>query len=206
MLFTIKEEELSRDENVLLRQYTHWWIFVVPAIILIFGIYLWLKAISKGSFSLYSLIVFEQPTAAVNTVSYQIQYYLQQGSEMLRNNLPNAVFEFLSQTRLHPRKWISQLVMLYGLYRLIRATITFVTTRILVTNQRVLIETGFFRPQIVEFPKMHIDAFHIKKGLLSRFFQVGTLIIQASGGLTVRLPAIKMPQVLTTTVIENESA
>lgn len=205
MLFTIKEEELARDEDILLRKHTHWWIFVVPALLLLFGCYLWLKAISKGSFSLYSLIVFEQPTATANSLGYQIQYYLQQGSEMLRNNLPNSIFDYLSQTRLHPRKWLSQLVILYGLYRLIRATLTFLTTRVTVTNHRILIETGFFRPQTVDFPRMHIDAFHIKKGLLSRFVNVGTLIIQASGGLTVRLPAIQTPQELTTTVVENES-
>lgn len=205
MLFRRKEEDLARNEEILLQQYTHWWIFIVPGLLLLFGFYLWLKAVSKGSFSLYSLIVFDEPTTAVDSIKYQLQVYLYQGSQLLREHLPDAVYDFLSQTRLHPRKWLSQLVIIYALYRLIRATLTFLTTKVTVTNLRVLVETGLFRPQIVEFPKAHIDAFHIKKGLLSQFLKVGTLIIQASGGLTARLPAMKWPQTLTTNIIESNS-
>lgn len=205
MLFSRKEEDLARNEEILLQQYTHWWIFVVPGLLLLFGFYLWLKAVSKGSFSLYSIIVFDEPTATINTLKYQVQFYLYQGSGFLREYLPDSVYSFLSQTRLHPRKWLSQIVIIYALYRLIRATLTFLSTRITVTNKRILVETGLLKPQTVEFPRMHIDAFHIKKGLFSRFLQVGTVIIQASGGLTARLPAIRDPQLLTTQVIENES-
>ncbi|MGL4673634.1 MAG: PH domain-containing protein [Wohlfahrtiimonas sp.] len=204
MLFSRKEEDLVRNEEILLQQYTHWWIFVVPGLLLLLGFYLWLKAVSKGSFSLYSLVVFDEPTAAVDSLKYQVQFYLNQGSSLLREHLPDSIYDFLSQTRLHPRKWLSQIVIVYALYRLIRATFTFLSTRITVTNMRVLVETGLLKPQVVEFPRMHIDAFHIKKGLFSRFLQVGTLIIQASGGLTARLPAIKLPQLLTNSVVENE--
>lgn len=205
MLFNKNEEELAQNEEILLQQYVHWWIFVFPGVLLIFGLYLWIKAITNGSFSLYSLIIFDQPTALTGSMKYYIQLYLYQGSELVREHLPNAVFEFLSTTRIHPRKWISQIVMIYALYRLVRATLTFITTKITVTNRRILVETGFFRPQVVEFPKMHVDAFHIKKGFLSRFLNVGAIIIQASGGLTARIPAVKLPQLLTTTVVENDS-
>lgn len=205
MLFSRKEEDLARNEAIILEQYTHWWIFVIPSLLLLFGFYLWLKAVSNGSFSLYSLIVFDEPTATAGTLKYQVQFYLQQGSQLLREHLPDSIYAFLSQTRLHPMKWLSQLVIVYALYRTIRAILTFLTTKITVTNFRVLVETGLFKPQVVEFPKMHIDAFHIKKGLFSRFFQVGTLIIQATGGLTVKLPAIKSPHILTTEVVETNS-
>lgn len=205
MLFSRKEEDLARNEEILLQQYTHWWIFVVPGLLLLLGFYLWLKAVSKGSFSLYSLIVIDEPMITANSIKHYIQLYLYQGSQLLVEHLPDAIYDFLSQTRLHPRKWLSQIVIIYALYRLIRATLTFLSTRITVTNMRVLVETGLLKPQVVEFPRMHIDAFHIKKGLFSRFLQVGTLIIQASGGLTARLPAIRFPQLLTTQVVENES-
>lgn len=204
MLFTRKEEDLAHNEEVLQQHYTHWWIFVVPSLILLFGFYLWLKAASKGSFSLYSLIIFEEPKTISDSLSYHAQFYLYQGSELIQEHIPQKIYEFLSTTRLHPRKWISQIVIFYALYRLIRATLTFLSTRITVTNRRVLVETGLIRPQVVEFPRMHVDAFHIKKGILSRFLNVGTLIIQASGGLTARLPAIKTPQSVTTSVIEND--
>lgn len=204
MLFSRKEEDLADNEEIILQQYTHWWIFVVPGLLLLLGFYLWLKAVSKGSFTLYSLIVFDKPEVVAESLSSQVHMYLYQGSNLIREYMPNSIFDFLSQTRLHPRKWLSQLVMIYALYRLIRAIFTFLSTRITLTNYRVLIETGLLKPQVVEFPKMHIDAFHIKKGLFSRFLNVGTLIIQASGGLTARLPAIQMPELLTTSVVEND--
>ncbi|GAA5093671.1 PH domain-containing protein [Wohlfahrtiimonas larvae] len=204
MLFIRKDDGLANNEEVVLQQYTHWWIFVVPIMILLFGFYLWLKAVSKGSFSLYSLLMIDEPKTVANTISYQIQSYIYQLSILIKNNMPNVIYEFLSQTRLHPRKWLSQIIIFYALYRLIRATLTFITTQLVVTNQRVMIRTGLFKPQIVEFPRMHIDAFHIKKGLLSQFLDVGTLIIQASGGLTAKLPAIKAPEELTTHVIESD--
>lgn len=205
MLFSRKEESWADNEEVILQQYTHWWIFVIPVALLLLGIYLWLKAVSKGSFSLYSLIVFDEPTEVANSIHYQIQLYLHQFSVLAQEYMPNTVYEFLSQTRLHPRKWLSQIVIFYALYRLVRATLTFITTRIIITNQRVVILTGLLRPQRVELPHAHIDAFHIKKGLLSRFVDVGVLIIQASGGLTARLPAMKMPEALTTHVIESNN-
>lgn len=205
MLFSMKKNDLADNEEIVLQQYTHWWIFVVPVFLLLFGFYLWLKAVSKGSFSLYSLLIFDEPTAVVDTIHYQIQSSLHQISVLLKENMPDSVYEFLSKTRLHPRKWLSQLVILYAVYRLVRATFTFLSTRITVTNLRIIIETGLLKPQVVEFPKMHIDAFHIKEGLLSRFLKVGTLIIQASGGLTAKLPAMKLPQTLTTNIIESNS-
>lgn len=199
-----RKEELADNEEVLLRQYTHWWIFVVPCLLLFLGIYLWLKALSKGSFSLYSLLIFDEPREITGSMSAYVNSYLYQGSQLLQENIPESIYRILSGIHLHPRKWLSQIVLLYAFYRLIRATLTFISTRILVTNQRVLINTGVFRPQTVTFPKMHIDAFHVKKGLLSRFVNVGTLIIQASGGLTARLPAIQTPEILTTIVIEGD--
>lgn len=202
MFFRKKEEELADKEEILLQQYTHWWIFMVPCAWLLFSFYL--RVTGSGAFTLYSLLIFDQPTAVAGSINYYIQFYLYQGSELLQEHIPESIYQFLMSIRLHPRRWISQIVMLYALYRMVRAILTFLTTKIVVTNQRVLIETGLFRPQIVEFPRMHIDAFHIRKGFISRFLDVGMLIIQASGGLTAKLPAIKTPQLLTTTVVESE--
>ncbi|ELV07636.1 PH domain-containing protein [Wohlfahrtiimonas chitiniclastica] len=203
MFLNHREEELAHNESLLLSQYTHWWIFVVPGLWLLAGIYLALNAALHGSFSLYSLLMWPAPQSGTG-LGYTVQSYLAMGSEVVQAHLPHSMYEFLNGIRLHPRKWLSQLVLLYALYRLVRATLTFLTTKVMVTDQRILVVTGLFRPQRVEFPRLHVDAFHIKKGFLSRFMDVGTLIIQASGGLTARLPAIKMPEALTTCVVENE--
>lgn len=201
MLLIGKSPVLADHENVVAKKYIHWWIFVLPLVIFCIAFYLSLKAASKGSFSLFSLISF--PEKGSTSIPQEIYHFIWMISQFAIEHMPEKLLVFLQTTRLHPWKWLSQLVFLYAFYRLFRALITFISTQITITDLRIFIRTGVFRPQIIEIPIKHIDAFHVKKSFFSQFLNVGTLIIQASGGLTAKIPAVKSPALLSTLTMDT---
>lgn len=191
---------LAHGESPLLYRHTHWWIFIFPLIILLLGFYLWIKARSRGYFTLEFLLYL--PAERPSFIPQEVYKYLLIAMDEFRNLLPDTISNFIINTRFTPLKWLSQLVMLYGLYRLIRSFIIFVTTKITLTNERLMIITGFFRPTSIDLPLSQLALLQEKNSLITRYLNVCTLQIQTTGGFVATLPAIEGASLLRQRIIE----
>ena len=169
----------------------HYWIFLVPLLWLLLGLYLWLGALAKGPFNLlFVLDIFELPARSKTLMANDLYSQMALGFATLQDKMPEGITHLLSTTYLHPRKWLSYGVLIYAAYRLIRAAIYFITTEILLTNRRLVIKSGLIKPEIIDIAPKQISFFQIKMGIVSRFLNVGRLIIQTNGGYICELPAI----------------
>ncbi|GBU08907.1 hypothetical protein AwWohl_00450 [Gammaproteobacteria bacterium] len=182
-MFNTVDELLSPKESIIAKAHIHNWIFVIPSFILLIGVYFWLTA-GRGSsivdiiFSIFNKINTMLPS------KYSI---------LSLDYIPDQATTFLESIRLQPRRWLSWVLMSYGLFLVYRACVTYFTTNLLQTEQRFLVQTGLIRLRTVEIPNQQIDAFDVSQNLIGRFMNFGNIIVHGTGGMSTKIPCVYQP-------------
>lgn len=201
MLFKDPNNYLRDEETILNSLKIHWWIFVTPALLLLALIYCWIKSLIQTPFSVLYFVDFREYHEHSNIVLH----YLSIASKFIFDGLPESVTNYLSNIKIHPWKWITTLLFFYTIYKIIRALLTYFSTQITITDERIIVENGILKYDFIDLSKMQIDACHFKQNFISRFFNVGTLIIQASSGLVVKVPAINVDEFMASEALEYDA-
>jgi uncharacterized membrane protein YdbT with pleckstrin-like domain len=88
---------------------------------------------------------------------------------------------------------LSGLLIVLGLYMLIRAAIYAFTTELGVTSRRVVAKVGFIRRSTIELNHDKVEAFSVEQGLVGRLLGYGTLIVCGTGGSKTPIRSIDDP-------------
>ena len=73
------------------------------------------------------------------------------------------------------------LILVLGLYQIVRAWFTCVTTEIIVTNRRIIFKTGFISRNSIEMNLDKVESVVVNQGILGRILDFGTLVIRGVG-------------------------
>ena len=76
---------------------------------------------------------------------------------------------------------ISVLLLVLGLYQIVRAWFTVVNTEIIVTNRRIIFKTGFISRSSIEMNLDKVESVLVRQGILGRILDFGTLVIRGVG-------------------------
>lgn len=76
---------------------------------------------------------------------------------------------------------------------LLTPTLAYVSSELVITNERVLIKTGIIRRQTLEMFIWKIESIAIDQGFLGRMFDYGTVVVRGTGGFEERFEAIARP-------------
>lgn len=180
-MFNSIDDVLSPQESINNRTNIHVWIFVMPSVVLLAGVYLWLGSgrgftlldVLKGTLSWISL------KFSLNAIDLDF--------------VPTPILDFLAKIRFEFRRWISWVVMLWGSLKVYRAAVSYYTTQLIVTEQRLIVQTGILRLRTVEMPNDQLDAFDVNQNLVGRFLDFGHVIIHGTGGMSIRIPCVTSP-------------
>ncbi|GAB4441911.1 MAG: hypothetical protein Kow0031_23950 [Anaerolineae bacterium] len=99
-----------------------------------------------------------------------------------------------------PTQMIDTLVMCSGCILVLALILTvtmalnFVSSDLILTNRRVIFETGIMRRRTREFFLNQIDSVTIETPLLGRFLNYGSIVVSGSGGLRQPFYRISNPQ------------
>jgi uncharacterized membrane protein YdbT with pleckstrin-like domain len=72
-------------------------------------------------------------------------------------------------------------------------TIAYASSELVITNMRVLINTGVIRRQTLEMFISKIESIAVDQGFLGRMFDYGTVLIRGTGGFQEPFEAIARP-------------
>jgi uncharacterized membrane protein YdbT with pleckstrin-like domain len=76
----------------------------------------------------------------------------------------------------------SALFVLFGIYSIVSAYITYVSAEYGITNKRVLMKIGFIRRNSLEIILQRVESIHVEQSIFGRIFDYGTVIICGTGG------------------------
>jgi uncharacterized membrane protein YdbT with pleckstrin-like domain len=76
---------------------------------------------------------------------------------------------------------LSVLLLVLGLYQIVRAWFTVVNTEIIVTNRRIIFKTGFISRSSIEMNLDKVESVLVRQGILGRILDFGTLVIRGVG-------------------------
>jgi uncharacterized membrane protein YdbT with pleckstrin-like domain len=92
--------------------------------------------------------------------------------------------------------WLALLVLgilVIGVFIWIAEIVRLSTTRMIVTNRRVLLKKGFFTIQVDELILDSIEGAHIDQSIFGRIFGYGKLILRGRGDTHVEFPTMDRP-------------
>lgn len=84
-------------------------------------------------------------------------------------------------------------VLAVGLSKFGAALVNYLTTELVVTDQRILAKQGWIRRHTLEMPFQHIESIGVNQGLGGRLLDYGTLVVSGSGGTCEVFPAVRAP-------------
>jgi membrane protein YdbS with pleckstrin-like domain len=85
-------------------------------------------------------------------------------------------------------------IMLSALLELLRTVVRYATSRLTLTNKRIVIKRGLFNRQTFEILLKQVEGIGIKQPLVGRIFGFGTIIVTGTGGARPRFPGLHDPQ------------
>lgn len=172
---------LSPRESISNRTNIHVWIFVMPCFVLLVGIYLWLG--SGHGFTLLDVL-----RRTLDWISVKLSL-----TPIELDFVPEPILDFLGRIRFEFRRWISWGVMLWGSLKVYRAGVSYYTTQLIMTEHRIIVQTGIVRLRTVEMPNNQLDAFDVNQSLFGRILDFGHVIIHGTGGMSIRIPCVTSP-------------
>lgn len=84
-------------------------------------------------------------------------------------------------------------MLIVGIFLLIRAWLTVISTELAVTNKRVIAKFGFIRRSTIELLHDKVESFHVDQGVAGRIFNYGTLVVNGTGGIRTPIPSVAAP-------------
>jgi uncharacterized membrane protein YdbT with pleckstrin-like domain len=88
---------------------------------------------------------------------------------------------------------VAAIILLFGLWMLVKALISKITTELVVTNKRVIAKVGLIRRDTIELNHSKVESYQIKQPILGRILGYGTVIINGTGGGKTPIPNIDSP-------------
>jgi uncharacterized membrane protein YdbT with pleckstrin-like domain len=88
---------------------------------------------------------------------------------------------------------VSRLILLFGLFKAIQATILYYTSEYGVTNRRVLIKVGWIRRVSLEIYLNRVESVQISQSILGRFLNYGSIRVVGMGGSSDLFPYVPDP-------------
>lgn len=73
------------------------------------------------------------------------------------------------------------------------AIITYYTTELAVTPQRVVAKFGLNQRQIIEISHQYVESFNVSQSFFGKIFGFGTIIIKGTSGMRALVPSIANP-------------
>ncbi|MDR2365894.1 MAG: PH domain-containing protein [Zoogloeaceae bacterium] len=73
------------------------------------------------------------------------------------------------------------------------AIINVLTTKLAVTNKKIIGKAGFIRRASVDLPLTKLESIQLDQGVIGRIFNFGTVVVQGIGGNRVGIPYSKSP-------------
>jgi membrane protein YdbS with pleckstrin-like domain len=84
--------------------------------------------------------------------------------------------------------------MLVALLELLRTTVRYATSRLTLTNKRIVIKRGLFNRQTFEILLKQVEGIGIKQPLVGRIFGFGTITVTGTGGAHQTFRGLRDPQ------------
>lgn len=88
---------------------------------------------------------------------------------------------------------LAALLMLFAIYSMSNAYIYAISTELAVTNERIIVKTGFIRRTTMELLHEKVEGMTLDQSLLGRIFNFGTLYIHGTGGGRTPIRSIDDP-------------
>lgn len=88
---------------------------------------------------------------------------------------------------------LSTVLLAFALYRLIPWWLRMRHTTLTITTRRCLVETGLFSKKAEAFPFDHLTDVHVNQGLLSRFLNVGDIVLSSNHGDSKQVVLMAVP-------------
>lgn len=80
-----------------------------------------------------------------------------------------------------------------GVFYLIKAFITKISTELVITSRRVIAKVGLIRRSTIELNHAKVESFNIDQTILGRIFGFGTIVVNGTGGGKTPIPSIDDP-------------
>jgi uncharacterized membrane protein YdbT with pleckstrin-like domain len=104
-----------------------------------------------------------------------------------------GIILFVSQSQQEFGPVIGIFALLAGLFLLLKAIITKISTELSVTSKRIIAKVGLIRRNTAELNHSKVESFNIDQSIFGRIFGFGTLIINGTGGGNTPIPNIDSP-------------
>lgn len=88
---------------------------------------------------------------------------------------------------------VALILVLTGLFFLIKAFIFAKTTELAITSKRVIAKFGLIRRDTIELNHAQVESLMVEQGIIDRILNAGTIILQGTGGSKTPIPLIKQP-------------
>ena len=88
--------------------------------------------------------------------------------------------------------YVGTLVLL-GIAALIRSYILMISTEFVVTDQRIIVKTGFISRNTAELNHRNVESVNLDQGILGRIFNFGSLQINGTGAGVSPIPWVDHP-------------
>ncbi len=98
--------------------------------------------------------------------------------------------------------WIGTLFIVGGLIDLVKAFIFKISTELVVTTKRVIAKFGFIKRTTMELNHSKVESLAVDQGIIQRILNVGTIVVQGTGGGKTPIPNIDEPLVFRTNAME----
>jgi len=77
------------------------------------------------------------------------------------------------------------------------------STEIITTNKRIILKKGLIRRNINELPLLKIEKVNVKQGIIERIFDVGSIMIEGTGGGSILIEDIDSPMAMYHAIMQS---
>ena len=80
-----------------------------------------------------------------------------------------------------------------GIIIILSAVFTYISTKLAVTNKRVVAKTGFIKRSTIELNLSKVESIQVHQGLFGRILNYGSLVVSGAGNPQAPIPNIADP-------------
>lgn len=84
-------------------------------------------------------------------------------------------------------------LVLIGLFLLVKAFISVKTTELVITSKRVIAKFGLIKRETIELNHSQVESLSVDQGIIQRLVNAGSILIQGTGGSKTPIPTISKP-------------